>query len=342
MRSFRLLSRSRGLARLALAGAAGLGLAAAGGAARAAETIALDGSSTVYPVAEAVAEEFQNRERGQVRVTVGISGTGGGFKKFCRGETDLSNASRPILTEEIEACRAAGIAYYELPVAYDALTVAVSPENDWATEITVAELKTIWAPEAQGKITRWSQVRPGWPDEPLVLFGAGADSGTFDYFTEAVVGKAKASRGDYTGSEDDNVLVQGIETNRNALGYLPYAYYARNEKRLQALAIVAKPGAPGVLPSLEAVKNGSYQPLSRPLFVYVSAKALERPAVQRFVEFLLAEGPALVEEVGYLPLPASAYAAARERLSAKKTGSVFGGVPEVGVPIEELLAREAK
>jgi phosphate transport system substrate-binding protein len=327
----------------ALAALAGLALALGAGApARAAETIAIDGSSTVYPVAEAVAEEFQGREKGQVRVTVGISGTGGGFKKFCRGETDFSNASRPILQEEIDACKAAGVAYFELPVAYDALTVAVSPKNDWVSEISVEDLKKIWAPEAQGTVTKWSQVRPEWPDQPLMLFGAGSDSGTFDYFTEAVVGKAKASRGDFTGSEDDNVLVQGIENNKNALGYIPYAYYLPHKDRMKALAIVAKPGAPGVLPSLEAVKSGAYQPLSRPLFVYVSAKSAERPAVQRFVTFLLDEGPALIEEVGYLPLPADAYELARKRFSEKKVGTVFGGVPEVGVPVEELLKREAQ
>jgi phosphate transport system substrate-binding protein len=325
------------------AAAAGLALVLAGAApAHAAETIAIDGSSTVYPVTEAVAEEFQGQEKGQVRVTVGISGTGGGFKKFCRGETDVSDASRPILQEEIDACKAAGITYYELPVAYDALTVAVSPKNDWVSEITVEDLKKIWAPEAQGTITRWSQVRPEWPDQPLMLFGAGSDSGTFDYFTEAVVGKAKASRGDYTGSEDDNVLVQGIENNKNALGYIPYAYYLPHKERMKALAVVAKPGEKGVLPSLEAVKSGAYQPLSRPLFVYVSAKSAERPAVARFVEYFLTEGPALIEEVGYLPLPAAAYEAARKRFAEKKVGTVFGGVPEVGVPVEELLKRETQ
>jgi len=315
---------------------------AASAPARAAETIAIDGSSTVYPVAEAVAEEFQGQEKGQVRVTVGISGTGGGFKKFCRGETDISDASRPILKEEIDACKAAGISYYELPVAYDALTVAVSPKNDWVSEITVEDLKKIWAPEAQGTVTRWNQVRPEWPDQPLMLFGAGSDSGTFDYFTEAIVGKAKASRGDFTGSEDDNVLVQGIENNKNALGYIPYAYYLPHKERMKALAIVGKPGEKGVLPSMEAVKSGAYQPLSRPLFVYVSAKSAERPAVQRFVEFFLTEGPALIEEVGYLPLPAEAYETARKRFRDKKAGTVFGGVPEVGVAVEELLKRETQ
>ena len=338
----------RSSARGALARAAGILAAGATLAigvpalARAAETIAIDGSSTVFPVTEAVAEEFQGKERGQVRVTVGISGTGGGFKKFCRGETDISDASRPIVKEEIEACKAAGIQYIELPIAYDAITVAVSPQNDWVSEISVEDLKKIWEPEAQEKVTRWNQVRPEWPDQPLMLFGAGADSGTFDYFTEAITGKAKASRGDFTGSEDDNVLVQGIENNKNALGYIPYAYYLPHKERMKALAIVAKPGAQGVLPSLEAVKSGTYQPLSRPLFLYVSAKSAERPAVQRFVEFLLSEGPALIEEVGYLPLPAQAYETARKRFVERKVGTVFGGVPEVGIPVEELLEREAR
>lgn len=327
--------------RLAAALALALGLQAPA-VAQAAERIAIDGSSTVFPVTEAVAEEFQAKERGQVRVTVGISGTGGGFKKFCRGETDISDASRPILAEEMAACKAAGIEYFELPIAYDAITVAVSPKNDWVSEITVEDLKKMWEPAAQGKVLRWNQVRPEWPDEPLMLFGPGADSGTFDYFTEAVTGKAKASRGDFTGSEDDNVLVQGIENNRNALGYVPYAYYLPHKERMKALAIVAKPGAPGVLPSLEAVKAGTYQPLSRPLFLYVSAKSAERPAVQRFVDFILAEGPALIEEVRYLPLPAQAYEMARKRFQEKHTGTVFGGVPEVGIPVEELLAREAR
>jgi phosphate transport system substrate-binding protein len=314
------------------------GLTPAG--ARAATTVAIDGSSTVFPITEAAAEEFQAQEKGQVRVTVGISGTGGGFKKFCRGEIDISDASRPILKEEMEACRQAGLQYYELPIAYDALTVAVSPKNDWVEAIAVEELKKMWEPAAQGTLTRWNQVRPEWPDLPLMLFGAGSDSGTFDYFTEAIVGKAKSSRGDYTASEDDNVLVQGIEHNKNALGYIPYAYYAQHPGRLKALAIVAKPGAPGVLPSLENVKSGAYQPLSRPLFLYVSAKAAERPEVARFVRFFLTEGPALIEEVKYLPLPDDAYAAARKRFEEKKAGTVFGGVPEVGVSVADILKRE--
>lgn len=302
--------------------------------------IKIDGSSTVYPVTEAVAEEFQKSTRGKVRVTVGISGTGGGFKKFCRGETDISDASRPILKEEIEACRANGIKYIELPVAFDALTVVVSPQNTWVNSITVGDLKKMWSPTAQGTIARWNQVRPDWPDLPLALFGAGSDSGTFDYFTEAIVGKAKSSRGDYTGSEDDNVLVQGVSSNKSALGYIPFAYYAPHAKKLKALSIDSGQGS--VAPSLDNVVNGKYQPLSRPLFIYVKAAAATRHEVKAFVEFYLSEGAALAEEVKYIPLSKAAYAGALKRFREGRAGSAFGGTPEVGVPIEDVLKREPK
>ncbi|MEW6545242.1 MAG: PstS family phosphate ABC transporter substrate-binding protein [Nitrospirota bacterium] len=302
--------------------------------------IRADGSSTVYPPTEAVAEEFQKAKRGRARVIVGISGTGGGFKKFCRGETDLANASRPILKEEMELCRTNGIKYYELPIAFDALTVAVSPQNTWVTSVTVAELKKIWEPAAQGKIARWSQVRQGWPDAPLALFGAGPDSGTFDYFTEAIVGKTKASRGDYTASEDDNVLVQGIESNKHALGYIPYAYYSSHANRLKALAIDAGKGP--VLPSLENVTRGNYQPLSRPLFIYVKEEAARRAEIREFVEYYLTEGPKLIAEVNYLPLPDRAYAMGLERFRKGQLGTGFGGVPEVGLAVEEILNRPPK
>jgi phosphate transport system substrate-binding protein len=214
---------------VALASAAALGLPAAAHA----QTVKVDGSSTVFPITEAVAEDFQKAKRGKVRVTVGISGTGGGFKKFCRGETDVSNASRPILKAEMEDCRKNGVEYIELPVAYDALTVVVNPKNSFIKSMTVAELKKIWEPAAQGKITRWNQVNPSWPNAPIKLFGAGADSGTFDYFTEAINGKSKASRGDFTASEDDNVLVQGVSRDVNALGFFGYAYYIENRDKLK-------------------------------------------------------------------------------------------------------------
>ena len=303
--------------------------------------IKIDGSSTVFPIAEAVAEEFQIAKRGKVRVTVGIAGTGGGFKRFCRGETDISNASRPILKEEMEACRAAGVKYIELPVAFDALTVVVNPQNNWIKSLTVADLKKMWEPGAQGRVSKWNQVRAEWPAQPLMLFGPGADSGTFDYFTEAVNGKSKASRGDYTASEDDNVLVQGVEHNKNALGYFGYAYYIAHKERLRAVPIVNAKGA-AVSPSLEAVENGSYEPLSRPLFIYVRDKAAQRAEVRDLIEFYMTEGPALAKEVGYVPLPPQAYQLALKHFNDRKMGTVFGGVPEVGVTIDTLLAREGK
>jgi phosphate transport system substrate-binding protein len=302
--------------------------------------IKIDGSSTVFPVTEAVAEEFQKSVRGKVRVTVGISGTGGGFKKFCRGETDIQDASRPISAEEMDVCRKNGIQYQELPVAFDALTLAVHPEATWIDSITVAELKQIWEPSAQGRILKWNQIRPSWPDQPLKLFGAGSDSGTFDYFTEAIVGKSKASRGDYTGSEDDNTLVQGIARDKAAFGYIPYAYYEPNHKRLKAVAIDGGRGP--VLPSRATVENGTYQPLSRPIFIYVNRQAAGRPEVPQFVEYYLNQAPMLVPQVKYVPLPQRAYELALTHFRAGKLGTAFQGASSVGINIEDLLRREAK
>ena len=323
-----------------VAGTLGTALSGAPAPARAEAIVKVDGSSTVFPITEAVAEEFQKSKKGAVRVTVGISGTGGGFKKFCRGETDLSDASRPILKVEMEACKKAGIEYFELPVAYDAITVMVNPKNDWVKSMTVAELKKIWEPAAQGKIARWSQVNPKWPDAPLKLYGAGADSGTFDYFTEAVVGKAKSSRGDYTASEDDNVLVQGIAHDKNALGYFGFAYYAENPDKLKAVAIDGGKGP--VLPSEKTVEDGSYQPLARPIFIYVNRKSAARPEIKEFVEYYLKNAAPLVQQVKYVPLPPKAYALALEHFHKGKVGTVFTGDPAVGVRIEELLKREAR
>ncbi len=302
--------------------------------------VKVDGSSTVFPITEAVAEEFQKDTRGSIRVTVGISGTGGGFKKFCRGETDVQDASRPISPGEMEACRAGGIQYYELPVAFDALTVAVSPQATWIDSVTVAELKQMWEPSAQGRVTKWKQIRSAWPDQPLKLFGAGSDSGTFDYFTEAVVGKAKASRGDYTASEDDNTLVQGIANDKHALGYIPYAYFEPNKKRLKAISVDGGHGP--VLPSRETVENGNYQPLSRPMFIYVNTKSAAKPEVKRFVEFYLAQAPALVPQVKYVPLPQQAYAVALSHFRSGKIGTAFQGVSTIGMKIEDVLRREAR
>ena len=306
-----------------------------------AQTVKVDGSSTVFPITEAVAEEYQIQKRGKVRVTVGISGTGGGFKRFCRGETDISDASRPILTTEMAACAAAGIKYIELPIAYDALTLVVNPKATWIDQVTVAELKKMWEPAAQGVVTRWDQVNSKWPKAPLKLFGPGADSGTFDYFTEAVNGKAKSSRGDFTASEDDNILVQGIEADVNGLAYFGYAYYASQQGKMKALKVVNAQGV-AVGPSEAAVLNGSYNPFSRPLFIYVNARAAQRPEVKEFVEFYLGQGAQYVKEVKYVPFVASAYVTALGHFHNNKLGTVFGGVPQVGLKVEDLLAREGK
>ena len=322
--------------------AVALGLVAASSMAHARDNIEIVGSSTVYPITEAVAEEFQIAKKNAVKVTVGISGTGGGFKKFCRDETDISNASRPITKKEMDDCKAAGVEYIEMPVAFDALTVVINPKNTFLKQATVEELKAIWEPAAQGKITKWNQVNPAWPDAPIKLFGAGADSGTFEYFTEAIVGKAKASRGDYTASEDDNVLVQGVSRDINAMGYFGYAYYAENQGRLKALPVVSPKTGKAVEPSAANVENASYQPLSRPIFIYVKAKSLQKPEVQEFVEFYMKNGAKLTKEVKYVPLPASAYTGNVEHMKKKKMGTVFGGHNEVGITIEELMKREAK
>lgn len=302
--------------------------------------IKIDGSSTVYPITEAVAEEFQKAKKNAVKVTVGISGTGGGFKKFCRGETDISDASRPIVKKEMEACAAAGIKYVEMPVAFDALTVVLHPSNTFAANLKPEQLKAMWEPAAQGKITNWKQVDPSFPDLPLKLYGPGADSGTFEYFTEAIVGKAKSSRGDYTASEDDNVLVQGVSRDKGGIGYFGFAYYIENAGKLKAASIWN--GKKFVTPSAAVVEDGSYQPLARPIFIYVNAKSLEKPEVKEFVHFYMKHGAKLTQEVKYVQLPANIYKINAEHVDKMKLGTVFGGVPEVGVKIDELVKREAK
>ena len=320
---------------LSFAVACGRGKEAPQGQTAAPSVIAIDGSSTVFPIGEAVAEEFQRANQG-ARVTVGTSGTGGGFEKFCRGETDISNASRPIKATEAAKCQAAGIEFIEVPVAYDGLSVVVNPKNTWATSMTVAELKKLWQPEAQGKITRWSQVRQGWPDREVHLFGAGTDSGTFDYFTEIIVGKAQSSRGDYTASEDDNVLVQGVSGDENALGYFGYAYYENNKDKIKLVGIDGGKGA--VLPSPQTIRDGSYAPLSRPLFIYVNKAKLQRPEIRSFVDFLLAQGGQLVREVGYVPLSDSEQQLVKDRWTAGKTGSMYGeGGAGTGASLEQAL-----
>lgn len=306
-------------------------------------TIKVDGSSTVYPITEAAAEEFR-KEHPAVQVTVGISGTGGGFKKFCAGETDVSDASRPIKPTEVELCTKNGVEYVELPIAYDGLAVVVNPKATWLDSITVADLKKIWQPEAQGTIKRWNQVRPEWPDKEIHLYGAGVDSGTYDYFTEAVVGKEHSSRGDYTASEDDNTLVQGIANDEGGLGFFGLAYYEANRDKLKLLPVDdgnAANGAGPITPNEQTVRDGTYQPLSRPLFLYVARKSIDRPEVDQFVTFYLGQGAKLVKDVKYVPLPERAYDLAKKRAGARKTGSVFDGKgSQVGVSIESLLEKE--
>jgi len=305
--------------------------------------IQIDGSSTVFPISEAVAEEFQIANP-DVRVTIGVSGSGGGFKRFCRGETDISDASRPIQAVEIETCQAAGIDFIELPVAYDGIAVVVNPANDWARSMTVEELKTLWEPAAQGTVMRWNQVRASWPDEEVHLYGPGVDSGTYDYFTDAIVGEEGASRGDYTSSEDDNVLVQGIASDELALGFFGLAYVTANADRLALVGV--DDGNPDngdgpIEASVAAVAGGTYQPLSRPIFIYVARSAAERPEVQRFVDFYLGEGPPLVDEVGYIRLQDELYGLAERRFANRVTGTIFGGGgSQVGVTLSELLADE--
>lgn len=305
--------------------------------------IRIDGSSTVFPLTEAVSEEFRAVEP-DVRVTVGESGTGGGFKKFSRSETDINDASRPITSEEIEFCKQAGVEFIELPVAYDGLAVVVSKENTFVDYLTVEELKKIWEPAAQGKIKTWNQVRSSFPNEPINLYGAGTASGTYDYFTEAIVGKAKSSRGDYNASEDDNVLVKGVSSDKNGLAYFGLAYYENNADKLKLVPIDDKNeanGKGGIIPSQETVSNGTYQPLSRPEFIYVNAKSAERPELKAFVRFYLENAGKLAKEVGYVPLPDEVYQLALKRVEAKITGTVFGkGKNTVGVNMADLLKSE--
>jgi len=298
--------------------------------------IKIDGSSTVFPISEAVSEEFQKQTNGKVQVTVGISGTGGGFKKFCAGETDISDASRPIKEEEQTLCKGAGIEYIEIPVAYDALTVVVNPQNTAVESMTVSELQKMWSAESQATVANWSDVNPNWPNAKLELYAPGADSGTFDYFSEAVVDKNH--RTDMTASEDDNILVQGVAKDENAIAYFGYAYYEANKDRLKAVAI--DDGKGPILPSRAAVENGTYTPLSRPIFIYVNKEAANRPEVRQFVNYYLRNAGQYSTEVGYIPLPAEAYAAATQNFQDGKTGSVFAGRETVGVKISDILKLE--
>ncbi|GFE70502.1 PstS family phosphate ABC transporter substrate-binding protein [Chroococcus sp. FPU101] len=307
--------------------------------------IKIDGSSTVYPITQKVLEHYKANPPKQtlsdITVNDNFSGTGGGFKKFCDGQTDINAASRPISKEEMAACNAKEIRYIELPIAFDALTVAVNAKNTWASDITVAELKKLWEPSAQGKITKWNQIRSTWPDQPITLHGAGQDSGTFDYFTEAIVGQPSASRTDYNYSEDDQALVNAVKQDTNALGYFGYSYYEQNKDQLKALAI--NNGNNAVLPSAESVKTSQYQPLARPLFIYVNAKAAQdNPALETFVKYYLNHAPQAVAEVGYIPLPDEGYHIAKVQFEKFEAGTVFDGKAQYNLTIGELLRKQAQ
>lgn len=312
---------------------------AAGGNSGASGTVIVDGSSTVFPISEAMAEEFQ-KANPNIRVTVGQSGTGGGFKKFCAGETDISNASRPIKAEEAELCKKNNIQYIELPIAYDGISVVVNPQNNSVECLTVKELKTMWEPAAQGKITTWNQIRPNFPNQRLGLYGPGTDSGTYDFFTKGIVGEEGKSRGDYTASEDDNTLVQGVSSDQSGLGFFGYAYYVNNKDKLKLVGIDNGKGC--VQPSEATISDGSYQPLARPEFFYVKQSAADRPEVKAFVEYQL--DPAnkqLISDVGYVALPDDLTADVQARFANRKVGSVFEGQgSQVGVTLKELLKKE--
>ena len=294
--------------------------------------IVVDGSSTVFPILEAVAEEY-GKTQPKVKVTVGTSGTGGGFKKFCRGETDISNASRPIKSSEAEICAKNKVSYVELPIGFDGITLVRNRKNTFATCLTTAELKSIWEPDS--KVNSWKQVRASFPDKPITLFGPGHDSGTFDYFTDAINGKESVSRKDFTASEDDNVLVRGVEATESSLGYFGYSYYVANKAKLGLIEVDSGKGC--VAPSSETIKSGTYAPLSRPLFVYVSTKALERPETVALLTWFLNHPKETVESTGYVVLSPKLYTVAQDRLKQKVTDSIFAkGGSAIGVNLEQL------
>jgi phosphate transport system substrate-binding protein len=303
-----------------------------------AQAIKIDGSSTVYPISKKAADDFQKLMQGSITATIGISGTGGGFRNFCLEVSNINNASRPILKHELDLCKKFGVQFIEIPLAYDALTVLVNPQNNWVNSFSIGELKRIWEPAAQSRITHWREIRATWPNRAIKLFAPGADSGTFDYFTEAIVGKSKASRTDYSASEEDNVLVQGVAKERDALWYFGYGYYVQNHKKLRAVPIDGGKGP--VAPSVKTVEDGTYQPLSRPLFIYVSKKSLDGAEMRQFIAFYLARASQIVKQLKYVPLPTRGYELAIERVRNGRYGTAFGGKAEIGIRIDMLLKRE--
>ena len=301
-----------------------------------AETTDIDGSSTVFPISEAMVEDWGQSIGGSARLVIGISGTGGGFKKFCSGETDINNASRPIKASEVEQCSESGVGFIELPVALDGLTVGVNPDNDFVQCLTIDDLHTMWEPDAEGEVDRWSQIRPEWPDSNLRLYGPGVDSGTFDYFTEKINGEAQASRGDFTSSERDNVLVQGIAGDRSSLGYFGYSFFVENQDKLKMVAIDGGDGC--VFPTDETINDGTYAPLSRPLFIYVSTEAWEGQAVKNFVSYFVSYDRAdLLRELGFVPFPKSVHDLVLDRFERGVTGTLFGGDDPKEGTVEEIL-----
>ncbi|HBW56647.1 MAG TPA: protein sphX [Oscillatoriales bacterium UBA8482] len=306
--------------------------------------ILIDGSSTVYPITAAIVKEYNAQSPAEnLDVKVDFSGTGGGFRKFCAGETDISNASRPILKAEIEVCKKNNISYLELPVAFDALTIVVNPKNTWANDITVAELKKLWEPQAEGKIKTWNQIRASWPNQPINLYGPGRDSGTFDYFTAAVVGEEKASRNDYQGSEDDEIIAKGVMNDPNGLGYFGYAYYQERPRDLKALAVDNQKGSGPIIPSSNATEIENYRPLARPLFIYVNAVAAQdNPAMNNFLDFYMQKAPKAVKNVGYIAFEPDDYLKLYRNFHKTKVGTVFGGKSEFNLTLDEVLVKRAE
>lgn len=302
--------------------------------------INIDGSSTVFPLTKAAVNSFKADKTSTANINLNVSGTGGGFKQFCNGETEINNASRPISTTEMKACKEAGVAYIELPIAFDALTIVVNRENDWLDSITTEELKKIWSPEAEETITRWNQINPNLPLRPLNLYAPDSESGTFDYFTEAIVGEAGVSRSDYLDSKDDNTLVQGVKQDKDAMGYFGLAYYETQKDQIKAIAVDSGNGA--VFPSRETVEAGKYQPLSRPLFIYVNSSAAQKnPQLKSLVQYYLEQAPQIVQQVGYVPLPAEGYQLTKIHFERGKVGTVFNGQSAFNLTIAELLTKQA-
>ncbi len=301
--------------------------------------VVIDGSSTVFPISELVSHEFR-AVAPNVTVRLGVSGTSGGLRKFCSGSIAIADASRPITSAEMQVCASNSVAFIELPIGYDGISLVTHPSDTWLTCLTVAELRRLWEPQAERAITSWRQVRPTFPDAPIALFGAGADSGTYDYFTEAIVGTPKASRHDYTGTEDDYITAQSVVSTPDSLGFFGYAYYRKFERQLALVAVDSGSGC--VLPSAATIADGHYAPLSRPLFLYINRSALDRSEVRAFVEYYSANVARVVAASRYVPLPDDISAVIRRRLERRTDGSVFGGTPQIGISARELLALEER